>query len=165
MEQRPQLNEQEQLRKYAVELYGKVDFMFQRRGIYNAANDDSRYGELNLDPAEVEFVSSAFVDNFVDAPSSIEITLLGNTADSRGVLVITQHEDHDSIYSFLYTVCVDDEQHGSYVTKDVRRSSKEYGVNEHGIADNIYLRTETIYDDSPTDQSERNALMELINKL
>ena len=165
MEQRPQLSEQEQLRKYAVDMYGKVDFLFQRRGIYDASNDNSRYGELNLDHKEVQFVSSAFVENFMDAPSAIEITLLGNTTDSRGVLVITQHEDHDSIYSFLYTICVDDQQHGSYVTKDVRRSSRERSVNEYGIADNLYLKTETIYDDSPTDQSERDALMELINRL
>lgn len=149
---------QEQLHSYAHELYRRAHFLFQRRQAVNA-NSDATF-DLNDD--EVAFVAPAFIDNFLDAPDAIEITLLdgeGEASNNKGVLVITEHEDHDSIYSALYMVSARANASETFVTKEVRRLPKETPPEDAAH------KAETFFEDVPLDESERTALMAMISKL
>lgn len=162
MEDTPKQSEQERLQSYADDVYSKMNFIFQRRGMLHPSGES----RMELSPDEVTFVASAFTDNFIDAPDMIEISMLHpatdgiSTDDDRGVMVITQHEDLDSIYSYLYTICAHSNVSGMFVTKDVRQSPKDYQAPERGDS-----KTITLHDDAPLDESERSALMAMISKL
>lgn len=161
MENAPNQSEQERLQAYANDFYNKVNFMFQRRGMLDASGES----RIELNPDEIAFVASAFTDNFIDTPDTIEIAMLYPTTDgtdmsnARGVMIIAQHESNDSIYSSLYTISAYCEIAGMSVTKDVLRSPKDHGNSEQE------LEAEAIHDDAPLDESERIMLMTLISKL
>lgn len=162
MENKPSKNEQGSLQTFADAFYDKVNFMFQRRGMLDPAGES----RIELSPDEIAFVASAFTDNFIDTPDMIEISMLHpstdgiDMTDDRGVMVITQHEDYDSIYGYLYTICAYSKVSGMFVTKDVRQSPKDYQAPERGDS-----KTITLHDDAPLDESERAALMAMISKL
>lgn len=158
---------QERLQSYVNDFYRKVDFLFQRRRVTNADGNAT----INLNDTEIKFVASVFTDNFIDAPDTIEITLVAsvidhaNIANDRGVLVVTEHADHDSVYSSLYTICAHNEAVGPFISKDVHRSPIERQANPNGPRGNRFAEIETIHDDAPLDESERDALMAMISKL
>lgn len=147
-----------QLQSYTNEMHGRVNFLFQRRRI-NTSTFEPR---LELTDTEIKFVASAFTENFMDAPDMVEITLVDDDhpASDRGVLIITEHADHDSIYSSLYAICAHNNAVGPFATKDVRRIPADFQPSE-----DTAHKVEVIHDDTPVDESERNALMKMIQKL
>lgn len=175
MEKSPSNDTPAELVQYANDLYSAVDFLFAKRYVRSETGGDlvNRYCELQLNDDEIKDIESAFTDNFIDPPTSVEIILFGlnpnlyRDADSGGALIITQRDDGESTYATQYGVWFNGTgPQSTYACKDVHRKTKpvepQYG---QGILPGLDSLSEIIFKDTPLDASERAALNAMIAKL
>jgi hypothetical protein len=177
MERTPHEDKYLELEKYAGELFDAVDFMFVRRGVLSKTGDTpaNRYGELILshkDLKDLDGVSEAFTDNFIDPPTSVEISLLGLNpnqhpeATTGGLMIITTTDDVESECITIYTIWFTATgAENIQVTKDTSRRPKLQDSQPIGLLINPDYMSEKIFTDAPIDQSERAALRAMIEKL